>query len=442
MITKKNINKKILHKNTTLKIFRPYIKTINNYKVLFINSNSRLLTIQSYIFNGFIRETKDDIGVNHLLEHVLANAYKKCNKFNCFEYLTELGIQFNASTSDNILNYYTFGLNSDVDKMLDYITNITIKPSFNDKLINREKQAVNNELLALMDTATYKIRDRVSKLLYKIDGLKYSSDSEQQIENLKKFNNKNLKEYYANNYNNNNTLFVISGNFNKREIINKLKNRLPNKLTNSCKEKNINFNNINCFTNIKTTEFLKNNKLKGTQIYLCFPTLLKYNSKRLIILKFTRDVLNYYLFQLLRVKNRLVYGTELSIDINVCGASIDLFINTKNENLLKVLTSLKYIINYYKKNRIKNSDLEPFKKQFMVKYYNNNYTPKVLANIYGIQYIYKHFLGTKILHPDRVKNIYMNVTGKDIQDSICENFNFDKLICVYSDNQCPVDFKF
>lgn len=430
--------KKLLRLNKTSRVTKPEIKIINNYRVVFIKSNSRLLSIQSYIFNGFIRETKDDVGVNHLLEHVLANAYKKCKKLNCFEYLTQLGIQFNASTSDNILNYYTFGLNSDVDKMLDYITNITITPSFNDKLVNREKQAVNNEVLAWMDRARYGIHDRVSKLLYKIDGLKYSSDAEQQIENLKKFNHKNLEEYYANNYNNNNTLFVISGNFNKREIVNKLKNKLPN----SCKQKKINFNNINCFTNIKTTEFLKNNKLKGTQIYLCFPTLLKYNSKRLIILKFTRDVLNYYLFQFLRVKNRLVYGIELSIDINVCGASIDLFINTKNENLLKVLTLLKYIINYYKKNTIKNSDLEPFKKQFMVKYYNNNYTPKDLANIYGIQYIYQHFLGTKILHPHTVKNIYMNVTGKDIQDSICENFNFHKLICVYSNNQCPIDFKF
>lgn len=431
--------KKILRLNKTSTVTRkPEIKTINNYQVVFIKSNSRLLSIQSYIFNGFIHETREDVGVNHLLEHVLANAYKKCKKFNCFEYLTKLGIQYNASTSDNILNYYTFGLNKDIDKMLEYIVKITIEPEFNEKLVDREKQAVNNELLAWLDNSKYPISNRVSKLLYKLDGLKYSDDAEKQISNLKRFNSKNLQEYYRENYTNNNTLFVISGNYNKSDIVKKLNHYLP-----SCpKQEKINYNSINCFTNVKTTEFLKNSKLKGTQIYLCFPTRVKYNSKRVITLNFVKEVLYYYLFQLLRVKNRLVYGIKLSIDVNVCGTTISLFINTKNENLLKVLTLLKYMINYYKKNIISNRDLEPFKKKFMVNFYNKKYTPKNLANIYGIQYIYQHFLDTKILHPDTVKNIYMNVEGKDIQKSICENFDFDKLICVYSNNNQPIDFKF
>ncbi len=430
--------KKILRLNKTIRVTRPEIKIINNYRVVFIKSNSRLLSIQSYIFNGFIHESRKDVGVNHLLEHVLANAYKKCKKFNCFEYLTKLGIQYNASTSDNILNYYTFGLNQDIDKMLEYIVKITITPTFDEKLVDREKQAVNNELLAWLDNSRYAISNRVSKLLYNLDGLKYSRDAEQQISNLKKFNSKNLQKYYGTNYTNNNTLFVISGNYNKRDIIKKLNYYLPN----APKQEKINYNSINCFTNVKTTEFLKNSKLKGTQIYLCFPTRVKYNSKRVITLNFVKEVLHYYLFQLLRVKNRLVYGIELSIDVNVCGTTISLFINTKNENLLKVLTLLKYTIKYYKKNIISNRDLEPFKKKFMVNFYNKKYTPKELANIYGIQYIYRHFLETKILHPDRVKNIYMNVEGKDIQKSICENFNFDKLICVYSNNNQPIDFKF
>lgn len=430
--------KKILRINKSSKVNRPEIKNINNYRVVFIKSNSRLLSIQSYVFNGFINETQEDVGINHLLEHVLANAYKKCNKFNCFEYLTQLGIEYNATTSDNILNYYTYGLEKDSDKMLDYITNITINPFFNEKLVNREKQAVNNEVLAWIDKARYKIHNRVCKLVYSIDGLKYSGDAEQQIKNLKKFNNKILKDYYVKNYNSNNTLFVVSGNCNKNEIIKKLKSKLP-----ICEKKaTFGYNNINCFTNIKTTEFLKNSKLKSTQIYLCFPTKIKFNSKNLIILNFTKNLLNYYFFQILRVKNKLVYSTEITLDINVCGTTIDIFINTKNENVLKVLKLLKYIINYYKKHLIDNKDLEPFKKKFIVNYYDTNYTAKKLANIYGKQYIYQHFLGTKILHPENIKNIYTNIKNKDIQKSICKNYDFDKLVCVYSNNDKPVNFKF
>ena len=289
--------KKLLLLNKTSRVIRPELKIINNYRVVFIKSNSRLLSIQSYIFNGFINENREDVGVNHLLEHVLANAYKKCKKLNCFEYLTQLGIQFNASTSNNILNYYTFGMNNDIDKMIDYIINITVNPIFNDKLVNREKQAVHNEILETIDTARYKLNNKMSQLFYKIEGLKYAQNSEQQIKNLKKFNSKNLQEYYSKNYNNNNTLFVVSGNYDKHKIIEAFKSRLLD-----CQkvEKTIDYTNIDCFTNIKTTEFLKNKKLKGSQIYMCFPTRLKFNSKKLIVLKFVKDVLNYYLFQLLR----------------------------------------------------------------------------------------------------------------------------------------------
>lgn len=434
----KKTKKKILRLNKTSKVSLPEVKIINNYRVVFIKSKSRLLSIQSYIFNGFIRETKENVGVNHLLEHVLANAYKKCKKFNCFEYLTKLGIEYNASTSDNILNYYTYGLDKDVDKMLDYITSITVAPVFNDKLVNREKQAVYNEVLAWMDNSRYKLHNKVIKLLYSLEGLYYSRDAEQQIKNLKKFNSKNLQEYYANNYNNSNTLFIVSGNFNKRKIIEGLKARLPDKP----KQPKIDYTNVKCFTNLKTTEFLKNDKLNGTQIYLCFPTRLKYNSKELIVLKFAKDVLNYYFFQILRVKNKLVYSTHLSLDVNVCGSSIDLYINTKNENLLKVLKLLKYIINYYKKNKLSIKEIEPFKKKFLVNYHNTIYSTHNLASIYGKQYIYEHFLGTRILNPENLKNIWINITAGEIQESICKNFDFNKLVCVYSNRDKSVKFKF
>lgn len=430
--------KKLLKLNKTSRVNKPEIKIINNYRVVFIKSNSRLLSIQSYIFNGFIRETLKDVGINHLLEHILTNAYKKCKKFNCFEYLTQLGINYNASTSSNILNYYTFGLNNDVDKMLDYIINITVSPIFNNKLVDREKKAVYNELLINIDRARYKLYKRIAKIFYNLEGLQYSLDAEQQIKNLKKFNSKNLQEYYLKNYNNNNTLFIISGNYNKRKIIEGLKTRLP---TNPIQEK-INYTNIKCYTNIKTTEFLKNEKLNGTQISLNFSTKLKFNSKQLIELQLTKNILHYYFYQILRIKNGLVYDIELSLNINVCGCAIHLYINTKNENLFHVLKLLKYIINYYKKNRFTKEEITPFKKQFFVKYYNTIYSPKDLANIYGRQYIYQNFLGTKILHPENIKNIYTNISPKDIQECICKNFDFNRLVCVYSNKDKPIKFKF
>ena len=60
--------------------------------------------------NGFISETKQTSGINHLLEHVLTNAWKKCKDNKCSPYWTSRGVEYNASTSDTLLRYYTLSL--------------------------------------------------------------------------------------------------------------------------------------------------------------------------------------------------------------------------------------------------------------------------------------------------------------------------------------------
>ena len=62
--------------------------------------------------------------------------------------------------------------------------------------------------------------------------------------------------------------------------------------------------------------------------------------------------------------------------------------------------------------------------------------------MYGKQFIYQQFVGAKVIHPNIIKNIIENVNGKNIKDSINTYFDFDKSICVYSNNDKAVDFEF
>ena len=104
--------------------------------------------------------------------------------------------------------------------MLNYIINITLAPEFNNQVINREKQAVYNELLQHIDESKYEIKNMMNRLFYTYYGLQNSYNARQQIENLKGFTAKYFREYYKNNYTHENILFVISGNFNKSLILN------------------------------------------------------------------------------------------------------------------------------------------------------------------------------------------------------------------------------
>ena len=69
--------------NKTLKASKLQTIQYNQYKVFIIPTNSDIISVQSYIFSGFIIETKQTLGISHLLEHVLANAYKHCKQFDC-----------------------------------------------------------------------------------------------------------------------------------------------------------------------------------------------------------------------------------------------------------------------------------------------------------------------------------------------------------------------
>jgi predicted Zn-dependent peptidase len=420
-------------KNKTIKIVKPILHTINNYNVVFLKNKSKTITIQSYIFNGFIHEDKDDVGINHLLEHVLMNAYKKCKNFNCYKYFNEIGILKNASTDNNIIKYYTLGLLKNIDIMLDFIINITVNPVFNTKLINREKEAVHNEALIHLDNPITALYNIISHHFYTIKGLKYRYDYQQHIKNLKKFDYKYLMNYYKKNYNNSNTYFVISGDINTGHIIKLLKNMLPlNPI-----EKSINYNKLNCYTNKKDSFFIQNKTMESTKILFYFPTYFHINVNKLIILKLAVNILQSLLLEQLRVEKELIYSIIFNIETNICGSIANISVNTKNDHYVKVINECKNIINKYKKENIEKKYLEAAKNKYLIKFFNKKFNTNDYAEFYGIQYIYKENLNTKILSPDQYKNQILKVTLKDVKSIIKEVFNFDKCMIAHSNKGTP-----
>ena len=423
-VTKKNVTKKNIKSQISL-------EKINNYNILFINNNKHLISIQSFILNGPIHEHKKIAGINHLLEHVLVNSYKKCKKFSCFEYLNKLSILFNAHTKQNILNYHASGLIENTKEILQYIVNIIINPKFTNTLIDKEKQAVHNELIEKIDNPLYELDNMINMKFYNIEGLKYCQDYKLQIKNLKRFNKKILLDYYKKYYIPNNILFVISGNYNKKEIKNYLSMNLPRENY----SKKTNYNNIDCFTNKSEIFFIKNNKLNSTKIIYRFPTSFKTNTKDLLILMFTCKALKIILLQILRGKNDLIYSISIVPIVNICGTNIEIFINTKNTNRVKVIKIIKEIITKYKSQLISEVYLKAIKKQYLISFYRKNFTPKDYAELFGIQYIYKHFLDNKILTPEEIKTEVMKITTHNIKNIINKAFNFNKVIIGYTNNQ-------
>ena len=428
--TRKNKNNR-----NTRKIKNIYLEKINGYNILFLKNTTDTISIQSYIFKGFIHENKSNMGVNHLLEHVLSNAYKNCDNYNCYEYLNLLGLMSNASTNHNIINYYATGLLKSVNEIIDYIINITVNPIFYNDLVEKEKSAVHNELLISLDNPDQKLYDKMAKHFYNIEGLKYMDDDQLMIDNLKNLDYNYLMKYYKKNYNHNNTLFVVSGNYDKKKIRQQFKINLPYR-PKDIKEKYINYKKINCFTYNSGIYHIQDKHLQSTKILFYFPTNFYINSKKLTTLNIAASILQVLLFDKLRVEEELIYNIHFDTIVNTCGTIQEIFVNTRNKNFSKVISEFNNTIERYKKEKFCETYIEAEKTKYLIKYNNKKFLNSTeLANKYGSQYIYKHFLDTKIQSSEEYKNCIMKITANEIRNTINEVFNFKNCMIVYSNNE-------
>ena len=103
---------------------------INDFKIILnYRSDSSTVMVESYISSGYINENRENVGISHLLEHVVCEGWKKCGNKGCSEYWKKRGVLTNASTGQTTVQYYMHGLKQFSKEMVDYIVSISIDPN-------------------------------------------------------------------------------------------------------------------------------------------------------------------------------------------------------------------------------------------------------------------------------------------------------------------------
>ena len=420
---------------------------INGYKILLLQNDIDNISVKSFINTGYINETKENLGINHLLEHVLVNGNPHCVT-DCITHMNRRGIYMNASTGLNIVSYYTSGIKSDLDNMLSYIIETTLNSeNIREEIIEKEKKAVVNELLQNSNNSLTRLWFSSNKNFYNYYGLQNFYNYKQQFDNLKKFNSNILKNYYDIFYKNKeNVMFIISGNFNKNEILSKFQ-YLLNKYTSNENyqnykninnfENNSNFKNLsntnikNCFKLEKSSYYLKNDNIQNTTIILTFPSHIENTIENLITLEIISKYIKNIGMEILRAKEELIYSLDVKQAINYCGTEVQVTLNVSNENAKKTLNKFIEIV---KKSFKK---IYPEHLKGIIKYYNyitNKQNVDSITTFYENMYINKMFNGCKekICEIEEFSNIYNNINEDKIKELIPKVFNLDKMLLVYT----------
>ena len=424
----RNINlRKTKKKLNIMTDVKPEIIKINGYTILLLPNKNNTITVKSYVNNGFLTETKETTGINHLLEHVLFSAWKKCNNKSCREFFHYRGIQSNASTNNTILTYHVEGLNDQTDTLLEYIITITTKPYIYKQLLEKEKHPVLNEILMLDNKRENSLLDAVNKNIYKLEGLKYRNDRIQQKKNLKNIDINKITHVFDKFYTPSNIIYTISGDYNKQNILNIFKELLPKN-----KQNKIHINR-ECFNkNREKIVFDKDKNAKTGTILYIFPVDLYEGDKNIFKIDIALKCLKYIIGKYLRYTKKFTYNFFIEIDTTICGSLIILKTNSQCKNIKEIYDTFDELLKKYINEGITNELLDSEKRRFLHKYINKYNDPHTIADFYSYQYINQIYnKSIKLYSKNEVKKIILDIKLIDIKNIFKRIFNLDHAVKAY-----------
>ena len=388
----------------------PQLHIINGYKVLFVPRAKDILHVECVIKNGFCTETIQTSGINHLLEHVMVNAWTKC-KSSCNSYWDNKGYILNAITDKTTMNYYIKGLNTEWKEMVTYIASIVDHPIITSENLKKEKQAVIDELLTFSTDPESDVDNLFNMNFYTLEGLKHADNWKIQIENLKRISVQDVYDIYNAQFNIKNIMFVVMGDFNKSDVkkIMKEKLKMPKQGISQ---------SIHCFS-FKHEILFSKQDIENTKIRIGFPSI---DVQDYIYLNSIVALLHLLLFNEFRTKKSLVYDISIQSDLNSCGTTIYIEFDVQTNHAKLMLTSLFKYIRSLQKTMITNID--GFKNQEIYKYITNKHS---LMNYYTSLLYTNGPLSTKHQIIEKIEKI----NSTDIKNMIQNILQLDKALCVY-----------
>lgn len=396
-------------------------------------SNTKTCKVEAMIGGGFINETKSNSGIAHFTEHVISESWKNCFKKGCARFWSKYGAHYNAETGDNYVSYYIEGFINDINLMLDYICKIIVEPDIPNGRLKKEKNAVINEL-SRSTQVEVDLYDKSNELVFKNEGLRYYSDRKLQIKNLKKFNKHSVENWIHQNYCQDNIIFIISGNFEKKLIIKKMKTIFKKKKMNIFSPPEP----LNLFNTGKAIAFVPAPRKKNMSIQLLFPYKFDKPNLNIIYTSFFQMFVNGSIQSIimyeLREKLELIYTSNVDIDVYTSSALMTITLSSKSGKFEVVLKEAKRVLKKISTGDFSDESLENLKKQFIINHYIMHKSNDFYTRFYGTQLMNKLDSlnkNTKIYTPEEVVSFIKNISKKDFVKFINHVLNFDNLKIVY-----------
>ena len=383
------------------------IKTNSGIEVIFDRLESiSTCSVGVFVKTGSRDESDTEEGISHVLEHMVFKGTPTRNYFEISEEIDYLGANVNAHTTKEETVFYINALTQFLGKSVDILFDIVTNSTIDEKELEKEKDVIVEEIKMYKDSPD----DLVFEMNYadSING-QYSKPIIGTQESVKGFTADEIRKYYKERYTKDNILIVVSGNFDKNEIIQKIDqyfSKLVDKKTD--RRDKIDFS-FNAGKKIVTKDI--------NQVNICISHENEdYNSKNKIYTDILANIIggsmSSRLFQEIREKNGLAYSVYTYNQYYLSGGLTSTYIGTNLENYDKAIEITLSEFKKLRENGVTEDELQKAKNKYMSRIAFAMENPRSRMGILGNYYIRKN----EILDSEKMKNEVNAVKLEDVNN--------------------------
>ena len=383
------------------------IKTDTGIEVIFDKLESiSTCSVGVFVKTGSRDESDTEEGISHVLEHMIFKGTPTRSYFEISEEIDYLGANVNAHTTKEETVFYINALTQFLGKSVDILFDIVTNSTIDEKELEKEKDVIVEEIKMYKDSPD----DLVFETNYAdcING-QYGKPIIGTEESVKGFTAKEIRKYYRERYTKDNILIVVSGNFDKDEIIQKI-NEYFGKLadTKVDRREKIDFS----FNAGKKTVPKDIN-----QVNICISHKSEdYNSEKKVYTDILSNIIggsmSSRLFQEIREKNGLAYSVYTYNQYYLSGGLTSTYIGTNLESYEKAIEITLLEFKKLRENGVTEEELQKSKNKYISRISFAMENPRSRMGILGNYYIRKN----EILDTEKLKNEVNTVRLEDVNN--------------------------
>jgi predicted Zn-dependent peptidase len=178
------------------------------------------ITVGVWFHVGSRNEDESNNGISHFIEHMLFKGTSSRNAKGIAETIENIGGQLNAFTGKECTCYYAKVLDSHLPIALDVLSDMVFNSNFDDKEMEKEKGVIGEEISMYEDSPEDLVHDIFSQRVFA--GHPLGMPILGTHNTVSAFTREQMLDYFNNNYNPDNSVIAVAGNFEEGQLHNLL----------------------------------------------------------------------------------------------------------------------------------------------------------------------------------------------------------------------------